>query len=245
MRFSAVLLSTALFSLSAVTALSQSPMMMDSSGIYVDLGGGLAILPGTTDTPHDNLRTTTEGRAPVDRLDPRVASWDFDIGFGVDGALGYDFGSFRTDLEFTFLSAKAVFNVDPDDRRENDMDADDTLTILALTANAWYDLYTGSAWTPYIGIGVGGTNLSVQLSEGTDERDRYFDGTGWGFAYQAGVGVAFEVLSGFSLTAGYQFFGTLETEVIDEGASTGDADDSSVSPTLMAHGIQLGMRFLF
>ena len=100
------------------------------------------------------------------------------------------------------------------------MEADDTLTILALTANAWYDLYTGTAWTPYIGIGVGGTNLSVQLSEGTDDDDRYFDGNGWGFAYQAGVGVAFEVLSGFSLTAGYQFFGTLETEVRDDAGTS-------------------------
>ena len=90
-----------------------------------------------------------------------------------------------------------------------------------------------------------GPHPSSYLEGTIDEDDLYFDGTGWGFAYQAGVGVAFEVLSGFSLTAGYQFFGTLETEVVDEGDSTGDEDDSSVSPTLMAHGIQLGMRFLF
>ena len=244
MRSSAVLLSTALLALSAVTAFSQSPMMMESSGIYINLGGGLAILPGTTDTPHADLPHKPI-RADTRPMDEKKASWDFDIGFGVDGAVGYDFGSFRTDLEFTFLSAKAVFDVDKDDRRGTDVEADDTLTILALTANAWYDLYTGTAWTPYIGIGVGGTNLSVQLSEGTDDDDQYFDGAGWGFAYQAGVGVAFEVLSGFSLTAGYQFFGTLETELIHEGESTGDEDDSSVSPTLMAHGIQLGMRFLF
>ena len=242
MRFSAVFLSTVLFSVSAVTAFSQSPMMMDPTGVYVNVGGGLAILPGMTDTPHANLPDTPKGHMP---MDPKEASWDFDLGFGVDGALGYDFGSFRTDLEFTFLSAKAVFDVDKDDRRGTNVEADDTLTILALTANAWYDLHTGTAWTPYIGIGLGGTNLLVQLSEGSDEDDRYFDGTGWGFAYQAGVGVAFEVLSGFSLTAGYQFFGTLETDVIDDGESTGDADDSNVSPMLTAHGIQLGMRFLF
>ncbi len=243
MRSSAVLLSLVLLAASAVAAFSQSPMMMESSGVYVNLGGGLAILPGTTDTPHDNLPDTPKGNMP---MDSNEASWDFDLGFGIDGALGYDFGSFRTDLEFTFLSSKAVFDVDPDDRREDDVDADDTLTILALTANAWYDLYTGTAWTPYIGIGIGGTNLSVQLSEGTDDDDLYFDGTGWGFAYQAGVGVAFEVLSGFSLTAGYQFFGTLETEVRDDAGTSDDEDDDyTVAPTLMAHGIQLGMRFLF
>ena len=238
MRFSAVLLSIALLTVSAIAAFSQSPMMMDSSGVYVNVGGGLTILPGTTDTPHANIPDkpgTTEGPE-----DDKMASWDFDLGFGVDGALGYDFGSFRTDLEFTYLSSKAVFDVDKDDRRGTNEDADDTLTVMALMANAWYDLDTGSAWTPYIGIGVGGTNLSVQLAEGTDEDDRYFDGTGLGFAYQAGVGVAFEVLSGFSLTAGYQFFGTLETKVTDK-----DDKNSTVSPTLMAHGIQLGMRFLF
>ena len=242
MRINAAPLSIALLAVSAIAAFPQSPMMMESSGIYVNLGGGLAILPGTTDTPQENLPDTPKGNRP---MDPREASWDFDLGFGVDAALGYDFGSFRSDVEFTFMSSKAVFDVDKDDRRGVNVVADDTLTILALTANAWYDLDTGTAWTPYIGIGVGATNLSVQLSEGTDDDDRYFDGTGWGFAYQAGVGVAFEVLNGFSLTAGYQFFGTLETEVLDEGQSTADDDDSSVSPTLMAHGVQLGMRFLF
>ena len=233
MRISAVLISVALLSVSTVATFSQSPMMMETTGIYVSVGGGLAILPGTTDTPHSKI-------FPHRDDDDDKASWDFDLGFGVDAALGYDFGVFRADVEFAYLSAKALFDVDKNDRRGTDEEADDTLSVLAATANAWYDLDTGTAWTPYIGIGVGGTNVSVQLAQDTDE-DPYFDGTGWGFAYQAGVGVAFEVLSGFSLTAGYQFFGTLETEITHDG----DATDHTVSPTLMAHGVQLGMRFLF
>ena len=242
MRISAVLISVALLSVSAVATFSQSPMMMESSGIYVSVGGGLAILPGTTETPHsgENLSDYKEEH----RNDPNDANWAFDLGFGVNGGLGYDFGSFRADAEFTYLSSKFVFGVDEDDGRGEDQEAFDTLTVLAAMASAWYDLDTGTAWTPYIGIGVGATNLSVQLAENSDD-DPVFDGNGWGFAYQAGVGVAFEVLSGFSLTAGYRFFGTLETEVTDPGAETEDDDDSSVSPTLMAHGVQLGMRFLF
>ena len=66
MRFNAVLLSIALLAASAVAAFSQSPMMMESSGLYVNLGGGLAILPGTTDTPHDNLPATPKGYLPMD-----------------------------------------------------------------------------------------------------------------------------------------------------------------------------------
>ena len=52
MRISAVLISVALLSVSTVATFSQSPMMMETTGIYVNVGGGLAILPGTTDTPH-------------------------------------------------------------------------------------------------------------------------------------------------------------------------------------------------
>ena len=239
MRISAVLITVALLSVSAVATFSQSPMMMETAGIYVNAGGGLAIVPGTTETPHSKVFLE-------DPKNPNDADWAFDLGFGVDGAVGYDFGIFRADLEFAYLTSKFVFDVDPDDGRGDNEEADDTLTVMAGMANAWYDLDTGSAWTPYIGIGVGATLLSVQLATGQDEEDEYFDGSGVGFAYQAGVGVAFEVLSGFSLTAGYQFFGTLETEVThDSGTTDNDDDDHTVSPTLMAHGIHLGMRFLF
>ena len=241
MRSSAVLLSLVLLAASAAATFAQSPMMMESSGLYVNLGGGLAILPGTDETPHSKA-------FPQSPRDPNDADWAFDIGFGVDAAIGYDFGSFRADAEFTYLTSKFVFDVHPEDGRSDNDDADDTLTVIAGMANAWYDLYTGTAWTPYIGVGVGGALLSVQLATGEDEEDQYFDGSGIGFAYQAGVGVAFEVLSGFSLTAGYQFFGTLATDVTHDGGTTDegeDDDDHTVSPTLMAHGIQLGMRFLF
>ena len=47
------------------------------------------------------------------------------------------------------------------------------------------------------------------------------------------------MLAGFSLDVGYRFFGTLQTEVFDNA----DPDLSSVSPAVMAHRIQLGLRF--
>ena len=240
MRSSAVFLTGLLLSLPALATFSQSPMMTETSGLYVNVGGGLTIVPGTTDTVHDNI---PDKKKPMDE---KKASWDFDPGFGVDAALGYDFGSFRADAEFTYATSKFVFDVDKTERRKKSDEADDTLTALAATANAWYDLDTGTAWTPYIGIGVGATNLSVQLATGPDTDDQYFKGEGWGFAYQAGVGVAFEVLNGFSLVAGYQFFGTLETKVTDKGKDTAaTVDDHTVTPELMTHGFQLGMRFLF
>lgn len=240
MRSSAVLLTIALLSVPAVATFSQSAMMMESSGVYVNVGGALTLVPGLTEVPFENISKP----APTRGTDQNT-NWDFDLGFGADGALGYDFGSFRADAEFTYLTAKAVFDVDKTQRRENDDKADDTLTVLAATANAWYDLDTGTAWSPYIGIGVGAANVQVKLATGENTGDVYFEGNGWGFAYQAGVGVAVEVLTGFSLVGGYQFFGTLQTKVTDGNEETATTDDSTVSPTLMAHGVHLGMRFLF
>lgn len=239
MRSSAALLTIALLSVPAVATFSQSAMMMESSGVYVNVGGALTLVPGLTGVPFAKLDPE-----PVHKEGSKT-NWDFDLGFGADGALGYDFGSFRADAEFTYLTARSVFDVDKTQRRENDDKADDTLTVLAATANAWYDLDTGTAWSPYIGIGVGAANVQVKLATGEKTDQVYFEGNGWGFAYQAGVGVALEVLTGFSLVGGYQFFGTLQTTVTDAGDSTATTDDITVSPTLMAHGVQLGMRFLF
>ena len=241
MRSSAALLTIALLSVPAVATFSQSAMMMESSGVYVNVGGALTLVPGLTGVPFEKLDPDLN----LEHADGKKTNWDFDLGFGADGALGYDFGSFRADAEFTYLTAKSVFDVHKTDRREDNATADDTLTVLAATANAWYDLDTGTAWSPYIGIGVGAANVQVKLATGEKTTDEYFTGNGWGFAYQAGVGVALEVLTGFSLVGGYQFFGTLATEVKHTDVDTKPADAGTVSPTLMAHGVHLGMRFLF
>ena len=247
MRLSAALLTIALFFVPAVATLAQSPMMTESSGVYVNVGGAVALLPGTTGTQFDSPTGTDFAPAPQYQDAGNKTNWDFDLGLGASGALGYDFGSFRADAEFTYLSSNFVFGVEKSKRRQNTDKANDTLTVLAGTANAWYDLDTGTAWSPYIGVGVGAANLQVKLREGDHDtqEDPEFDGSGWGFVYKAGVGVAVEVLSGFSLVAGYQFFGTLETAVTDGKKENATTDDHIVKPTLMAHGLNVGLRFLF
>ena len=49
-----------------------------------------------------------------------------------------------------------------------------------------------------------------------------FEGSGWGFGYQANVGVAYEIVDAVALTLGYKFFGTLETQVTDAGDDDGE-----------------------
>ena len=228
-------------------ALSVIPAVVAvADGPYVGAAGGVALVPGFTDTPHDlrqalaetgssggEVRTDSEGVGVDFRLDLKGdADWAFDVGFVAGGALGYAFGPARIDAEFSYLTANFVFPSEG----EKDETADDNFTALSLLAQGWYDIDLGSFLTPYLGVGAGATNLSVKL---VSDDDTWFDGAAWGFAFQAGAGVALRILAGFSLDIGYRFFGTLQTEVFDNA----DPDLSSVSPALMAHRIQLGLRF--
>ena len=124
--------------------------------------------------------------------------------------------------------------------------ADDNLTVMAILANGFFDLDTGTPFVPFIGIGVGAVNLSVKLfDDPMTITPHVFEGSGWGFGYQANVGVAYEIVDAVALTLGYKFFGTLETEVTDAGEDDDDSDDMYVKPTLLAHRAELGVRFRF
>lgn len=190
------------------------------SGLYISSSGGLAMMPDTTDTEQD-INGDTE------------ADWDMEPGFGLSSAIGYDFGDFRADAEFSFLSAK--FDHDATEAA----DADDSFTIIAVTANAWYDQETGTPFSPYIGAGVGIANLTANIPDDDDEVN--FDGNAWGLAYQIGAGVGYEITEGLSLTAGYQFIGTIDKTEIKDSSD----DDKTLSPSLMAHQIKLGVLYEF
>ena len=139
------------------------------------------------------------------------------------GSVGYDFGSVRTDAEFGVQSylaqirEKGNFNV----------------TGLSMMANAWYD-FDGVFLIPYVGIGAGATYLSI------DEHD--YAGSGWGGAYQGGVGVAFPVtfVGPVYFGIGYRLFGILEIDI--EGVESVHGK-SSVPPTIL-HCFVLGLRYV-
>ena len=233
MRIFATLLSGALLSIPGASLFSQD-MMMDGTGFYMAAGGGATLITDTTDTPQS---------ADVPEADDdNKADWDLDFGFSAGGAAGYDFGDFRTEAEFSFQSA----NFRHDEKIDNDKDdqkADDNLTVMAILANGFFDLDTGTPFVPFIGIGVGAVNLSVKLFSDDEKTKPQFEGSGWGFGYQANVGVAYEIVDAVALTLGYKFFGTLETQVTDAGED--DAKDEYVKPTLLAHRAELGVRFRF
>lgn len=197
-----------------------------ADGPYLNATAGVALVPGVNDAPFKFLEQAatglTEGEGKGD--------WEFDAGFVASGAVGYQFGPMRADAEFSYLTANFAFTADGSAAK------DDNLTALLLLANFWYDVEIGGIVAPYAGIGAGGANLLAKL---TDDQNTLFDGSGWGFAFQAGAGVLLKLVPGISFDLGYRFSGSLATEIFDRA----NADLSSLSPALMAHRIQLGVRF--
>lgn len=197
-----------------------------ADGPYVNATGGVALVPGLNDSPLEFVEKLPQIG------DANTGDWDFDAGFVASGALGYKFGAVRVDAEFSYLTASFAFTADEAASAEKD----DNLTALLLLANFWYDVDLGGVVAPYAGLGVGGANLSAKL---ITDRKTWFDGSGWGFGFQAGAGVVVTLVAGFSIDLGYRFSGSLQTELFDKA----NPDLSSLSPAPLAHRIQLGVRF--
>lgn len=199
-----------------------------ADGPYLNAAGGVVLMPGLNDTPFE---FAANAAAKVGR-DKGADDWAFDAGFVVGGALGYKFGPARADAEFSYLSAAFAFLPDAAGAAAKD----DSLTAMLLLANFWYDVDLGGVVAPYAGLGLGAANLAAKL---TTDPQTVLDFSGWGFAFQAGAGVVVSLVPGISVDLGYRFSGALQTKLFEDA----NPNLSSLSPSLLAHRIQLGVRF--
>jgi opacity protein-like surface antigen len=143
---------------------------------------------------------------------------DLKSAFNVSGAIGYDFGLIRADVEVAYsrnkikaltlkgLNGSAV-TLTPADRSDvcdyleadacggsgNTFEFDGSkLRQLSALGNVWVDVPTGSVVTPYVGGGLGVAGFEL-------------DGEGKArFAWQLGAGVAFNVSPAAAITLDYR-----------------------------------------
>lgn len=103
-----------------------------------------------------------------------------------------------------------------------------------LMTNAYYDLHTGTRFTPYVGVGVGEAMLKFPEGEGLGNTDS----TSYKLAYQGMAGVAYtpEPLPQADITLGYRYLGT---EKASYGSATGDVN---VGP-LNDSAVEVGFRY--
>lgn len=160
---------------------------------------------------------------------------DFDRGYNIGGSVGYQFGGpFR-------LEAEVV-------HRKNDVDnftsngtrltgATGDASTLALMVNGFYDFQTGTAFTPYVGLGAGYARVSSNgisatgLGATLDDDDNKF-------AYQAIAGIAYQITPEVALTADYRYFATQDPKF---RASTG----TTIETEYKTHNVTLGLLLRF
>ena len=178
----------------------------DSFYLKANIGIGMAM-----DTDIDNITNSTG-----------TAKLTYDNGFVGSLAAGYDFANpMRMEVELI--------------RQKNDLDPffndndfnDGDLKTHSVMLNGFYDVDTGSPWTPFAGAGIGWSELDIH-DPGFSSSDS--DDV---FTYQFIGGVAYAFNDQWSVDAQYRFIGTSEATI-----DGGDFDFNS-------NNLMLGLRYSF
>ena len=160
-------------------------------------------------------------------------------GFALDAGVGYDFGPIRTELTYVYNR----IGVDDITRNKN-WDSARTRggNQNGIMASAYWDISTGTRWTPYIGGGIGwinqsmGNNKLVKTNNGDIVR-RINTGSGNDdlFGWQAKAGVAYGVNWNTDIYAEAVYQGA---ESFRTGRTSWDALDNN-------WGFKIGARYRF
>ena len=160
-----------------------------------------------------------------------------EIGFSDDvwgGSLAYGIKTcaIRTELEFNlketakkqFKSSKSTASLAVKDR--------------SIMLNAYYDINTGTKFTPYVGAGLGVAMLKAS-ERGTysDQKSANASDSRKTLAWQIGAGVSYSLNNQFNVDFGYRY--------LDEGHVAYRDDNSINRYEAKAHELSLGVRYTF
>jgi opacity protein-like surface antigen len=155
---------------------------------------------------------------------------EYDIGFTLNVAPGYDFGAFRLECELAYqiseFDKENVTVTIPGEGTESvGVEFGGDVTSLSVLFNGYYDFLEGSAFRPYITAGVGQARLDVQV-EGDSGDDS-------ALAYQFGAGVSYDMSENVTLDFRYRYF------------ATADVDFYGLEIENTGHSVLFGVRYSF
>lgn len=204
-------------------------------------------------TQMDSVKQKWSDSASGESGSERVGSKTDDT-FGGSIAIGYDFDKkfgvpIRAELEYAAFSeaeAKRSFTDEYDH-----ITMKQKFNIQTLFLNAYWDINTGTQFTPYIGGGLGMGFINTKGKESgydvDDPSDSWDFGTGsktvTNFAWNVGAGLGYDITENWTLDAGYRFvgLGSVKTKTYsdDEVAVKGKTSN------LYQHQFAVGVRYTF
>lgn len=112
--------------------------------------------------------------------------------------------------------------------------------------NGYFDLGTWNSITPYIGGGVGASNVEIgnyHFKNPNGTTGKWKDGDKWNFAWAATAGLAFAVTEAISIDLNYRYVSLGEGQTGNVKIGTGKNpvrfDD------IAAHEVRIGFRYMF
>lgn len=179
---------------------------------YVGGDGGVNVLTDSKISGQDNTSATIGSKT----------------GYVLQMEGGYDFGGPKAELEVGYRNSgiKTLTDVNS---------AGGRTSSLSFMANAQYEFLPGEKWHPFIGAGIGMAQVTARWSEAGSN---IVDDSDWVFAYQAFVGVGYDLSKAWQLKAQYRYFATEDVELAS-------SDNNKFSAENENHAFMVGVTYRF
>ncbi len=223
--------------LATLSAQEMDDMMGSDEGFYISAAYSAA-LPGERDVL-DTTNTVAVGTG---------------IGFlGGQFGVGYAIAGFRPEVSVGYRTAsvdsltlkklggstaEALLKPVNDTLAEDGADISGSISSIDVALSVYYDVDTGSAIAPYLGVGGGMSQVTVNAKQKVNTAYDHEDSL-WALSFQAAAGIGYEVTEDLTVALGYRLIGTLEGNF-----SKYDTTKRKTGMTLN-HNVELGLRYSF
>ena len=227
----------ALLLLAPLAALSAQEMMESDEGFYITAAYSAALAGEREFLDQDNTVVAGTG---LGFLGGRIGVGYTIAGFRPEISAGYRsvmLDSLRV-TKLNKVTTEAVLK--PTNDALAKLDISGTVTSIDLAASVYYDIDTGTEFTPYIGIGGGMSQVTATVDEDIAGVDiEHYNDSAWALSFQAAAGIGFAVMDELTITLGYRLIGTMEAQF-----SRFTTSKAKTGMTLN-HNVELGLRFSF
>ena len=232
---------------------NNSSVPKSKAGWYVTAGAGASWESSITDSRTSSTYSSRQGREIFQERNGDVGHGD---GFAVEAGVGYDFGN-KLRAELTYLHdtsslgsqqySGSISYAGGGDIFSGQADVSGRINRNSILASLYYDIPTKTRWVPYVGAGLGYTNVSTSdlvynynVALGSGRRaigaSTVPGGSGSAFGYQAKIGLSYLASRSTDLFVEGNYFGNTSVDLGNGGTTFGSFN---------SFGVKAGFRYRF